>query len=325
MDWKHVMRAWGKTLNGEKPSLSIEITRECPLRCTGCYAYEDNHVGAGLNLRQLQDKKGEALVKGILQIADEYRPLHLTLVGGDPLVRFRELCVVLPLLAQRGIHVQVVTSAFREIPREWAEIPRLNLVVSVDGLREEHDIRRRPATYDRILKNIIGHHISIHCTITGQMMKRKGYLDDFLAFWTPRPEIKRVWFSIFTPQKGATDPEILSPGERLQTVHELLRLRSLYAKLDMNEHVIQEFLKPPASPEECIFAQTTHTISADLKSKIVPCQFGGQPDCSQCGCLASMGLAAVGHHAIGMGMTAGDVYRISAAVGKSVMGRKRAA
>jgi len=325
MDWKDVVRAWGKTLGGGRPSLSIEITRECPLRCTGCYAYEDDHVGAGLNLRQLQDKKGEALVKGVLDIVDEYRPLHVSLVGGDPLVRFRELCVLLPLLSQRGIHVQVVTSAFREIPREWAEIARLNVVVSVDGLPAEHDIRRRPATYDRILKNILGHHISIHCTITGQMMKRKGYLEDFLAFWTPRAEIRRVWFSIFTPQVGATDLEILSAGERVQTVHELLRLRTLYPKLDMNELVIKEFLTPPASPEECIFAQTTHTVSADLKTKIVPCQFGGQPDCSQCGCLASMGLAAVGHHPIGMGMTAGDVYRISAAVGKAVTRHKRAA
>jgi MoaA/NifB/PqqE/SkfB family radical SAM enzyme len=325
MNWKDVVRAWGKTLNGERPSLSIEITRECPLRCTGCYAYEEGHVGNGLNLRQLQDKRGEALVNGVLDIVDEYRPLHLSLVGGDPLVRFRELCVLLPILAQRGIHVQVVTSAFREIPQEWADIPRLNLVVSIDGLQPEHDIRRRPATYDRILKNIIGHHVSIHCTITGQMMKRKGYLEDFLAFWTPRPEIKRVWFSIFTPQKGATDPEILTPGERLQTVHELLRLRKLYPKLDMHESAIKEFLKPPASPEECIFAQTTHTISADLKSKITPCQFGGQPDCSQCGCVASMGLAAVGHHSLGLGITAGDIFHVSAAVGNAIKNRKRVA
>jgi MoaA/NifB/PqqE/SkfB family radical SAM enzyme len=325
MNWKDVFRTWGKTLTGGKPSLSIEITRECPLRCTGCYAYEEDHVGTGMNLRQLHDKQGEALVNGILEIVDRYRPLHLSLVGGDPLVRFRELCVLLPLLAQRGIHVQIVTSAFREIPREWAAIPRLNIVVSVDGLQPEHDMRRRPATYDRILKNISGHQVSIHCTITGQMMKRARYLEDFLAFWTPRPEIKRVWFSIFTPQKAATGPEILSPDERRQTVGEMLRLRGLYRKLDMNELVIKEFLTPPASPQECIFAQTTHTISADLKSKIVPCQFGGQPDCSQCGCMASMALAAVGHRPIGMGVTAGDVYRISAAAGNAVRKRKGAA
>jgi MoaA/NifB/PqqE/SkfB family radical SAM enzyme len=325
INWRDVVRAWGKTLKGEYPSLSIEITRECPLRCTGCYAYEDDHVGAGLNLRQLQDKKGEALVQGVLEIVDRDRPLHLSLVGGDPLVRFRELCVLLPLLSRRGIDVQVVTSAFREIPKEWASIPRLNIVVSIDGLQPEHDIRRKPATYERILKNISGHQITIHCTITSHMTKRAGYLDDFLAFWAPRREIKRVWFSIFTPQQGARDAEILSAGERLQTAHEMLRLRTVYSKLDMNEMVIKEFLRPPASPQECIFAQTTRTVSADLKTEIVPCQFGGQPDCSQCGCLASMGLAAVGHHAIGIGVTAGNVYRVSAAAGKVVNKLKRAA
>jgi MoaA/NifB/PqqE/SkfB family radical SAM enzyme len=321
MNWRDVVRAWGKTLSGEKPSLSIEITRECPLRCTGCYAYEEGHVGEGLNLRQLRDRKGTDMVNGVLAVVDKYGPLHLSLVGGDPLVRFRELCVLLPLLSERGIYVQVVTSAFREIPKEWASIPRLNIVVSIDGLQPEHDIRRRPATYDRILKNIAGHQISVHCTITGQMMKRSGYLDDFLAFWTPKPEVKRVWFSMFTPQVGSTVSEILSPDERRQTVREMLRLRARYPKLDMNESVIKEFLRPPASPQECIFAQTTHTISADLTTRILPCQFGGRPDCSQCGCVASMGLAAVGHRSIGMGITAGDVFRVSAAVGRA--GRKR--
>jgi len=323
INWRDVVQAWGKTLRGEKPSLSIEITRECPLRCTGCYAYEEGHVGEGLNLRQLRDKKGTDMVNGVLAVVDQYRPLHLSLVGGDPLVRFRELCVLLPLLSERGIHVQVVTSAFREIPKEWADIPRLNIVVSIDGLQPEHDIRRRPATYDRILKNIAGHQISVHCTITGQMMKRSGYLDDFLAFWTPKPEVKRVWFSIFTPQVGSTESEILSPEERRQTVREMLRLRAHYPKLDMNEQVIKEFLSPPASPQECIFAQTTHTISADLTTRILPCQFGGQPDCSQCGCVASMGLAAIGHRSIGMGITAGDVFRVSAAVGRAVRKRKQ--
>jgi hypothetical protein len=105
----------------------------------------------------------------------------------------------------------------------------------------------------------------------------------------------------------------------------MLRLRRLYPKLDMHESAIKEFLKPPASPQECIFAQTTHTISADLKTKITPCQFGGQPDCSQCGCVASMGLAAVGHHAVGLGITAGDIFHVSAAVGNRITKRRRVA
>src|SRR6516162_6470465 len=115
-----VLQAWTTILAGRRPSLSIELTRECPLRCPGCYAYEDAHLGSlGVTLRQLSDSKGSSLVQGVLRLVDEHRPLHLSLVGGDPLVRYRELLELLPELDRRGIHVQLVTSAFREIPKQW--------------------------------------------------------------------------------------------------------------------------------------------------------------------------------------------------------------
>ena len=324
MKTSEVIQAWKSVLSGRRPSLAIEITRECPLRCPGCYAYEEGHVG-GLSLRQLQDKRGDDLVQGVLALVDEHRPLHLSLVGGDPLVRHREVTRLLPMLANRGIYVQVVTSAFRQIPPEWADIERFNIVVSIDGLQPEHDARRKPATYARILENIRGHQVIVHCTITGQMMKRPSYLQDFTEFWSAKPEIRKIWMSIFTPQVGATGPEILKPQERVQAVKELLGLRQLFPKLDMPEGLLQEFLHPPESPEVCVFAQTTHTISADLKSKITPCQFGGTPDCSQCGCFASMGLAAVGNHKLALGLTAGDIYWASNSISKILPRNKRAA
>jgi sulfatase maturation enzyme AslB (radical SAM superfamily) len=279
----------------------------------------------GLNLRQLHDKRGDDLVQGVLALVDEYRPLHLSLVGGDPLVRYRDVTRLLPLLEDRGIYVQVVTSAFRQIPEEWAHIQRLNIVVSIDGLQPEHDQRRKPATYDRILESIRGHQVTVHCTITGQMMKRESYLEQFIEFWSAKPEIRKIWMSMFTPQMGATGPEILTGKERVQAVNELFRLRRFFPKLDMPEGLIQEFLRPPESPDACIFAQTTHTISADLKSKVTPCQFGGNPDCSQCGCVASMGLAAVGNHKVALGITAGDIYWASNSISRALPRKKHAA
>jgi MoaA/NifB/PqqE/SkfB family radical SAM enzyme len=313
-----VLQAWGRTLMGRVPALSIEITRECPLRCPGCYAYEEHHIAGPLTLRQITDSKGDELVSRVLAVVDHYKPLHLSIVGGDPLVRYRELEALVPQLLQRGTHVQVVTSAFRQIPAAWAGMEKVNVVVSIDGLQPEHDVRRTPATYERILKSIAGHKVTVHCTITGQMMKRPGYLDEFLRFWTPREEIKKVWFSMFTPQVGDVAPEILTPAERQAAIHELLALRLVYPKLDMPEGLVKEFLTPPKSPAECIFAQTTETITADLKTKIKPCQFGGNPDCSQCGCVASMGLAAVGHYKLLGPITAGGVFRTSVKVGKAV-------
>lgn len=311
-----VFHAWAAILSGRAPSLSIEITKECPLRCPGCYAFDPAHLGGAETLRELSDFKGSELVSRVLAVIDEHRPLHVSFVGGDPMVRYRELELLLPAIEARGVHCQIVTSAFRVLPADWMKLKRLNFVVSIDGLPREHDARRKPATYERILKNIAGTKITVHCTITAQIVERPGYLDEFLAFWSGRPETKRVWFSIFTPQTGATDSEILTGSQRLSVIAELRRLRIKYPVLDMPDSVIDEILSPPNSPAECIFARTTKTISADLKTRIVPCQFGGQPDCKQCGCIASAGLAAIGHYKLMGSLTAGDVFMASDRVGK---------
>ncbi|HTD97080.1 MAG TPA: radical SAM protein [Edaphobacter sp.] len=317
MKTTEVLQAWSSILSGHRPSLSIEITKECPLRCPGCYAFDPAHLGGETELRQLSDFKGDDLVRNILAVIDREKPLHVSLVGGDPLVRYRELEMLLPEIDARNIHVQVVTSAFRVIPAEWSRFSRLNIVVSIDGLQPEHDERRKPATYERILKNIAAAKVTIHSTITGLTADRPGYLEEFLRFWSARPEINKIWFSLFTPQRGATGPEILTPEQRAFVVQDLLRLRPLYPILDMHESLIREILSPPSSPDDCIFARTTHTLSADLRTKITPCQFGGDPDCSQCGCIASMGLAAVGHHRVLAGLTAGHLFRISDRMGET--------
>ena len=323
---QEILQAWGRILKGERPSLSLEITRECPLRCPGCYAYDAAHLSNGqpgnaVTLRDLHDLKGRALIDRVIAIVDRMRPLHLSIVGGDPLVRYRELLVLMPMLLERGIHVQLVTSAFREIPREWVGLPRLTIAVSIDGLEPEHDARRAPATYQRILRNIAGQRVTVHCTITGQMMKRPGYLAEFLEFWTPRPEIEKVWFSMFTPQIGDDLPEMLTREERHCAVNELIALRRLYPKLNMPEAMLREFLNPPKSPADCVFARTTTSISADLETLVTPCQFGGNPDCSSCGCIASMGLAAIGNYRLAGILPVGWLLRGSIAVGNTRRGR----
>ncbi|MCY7377063.1 MAG: radical SAM protein [Pyrinomonadaceae bacterium] len=190
-----VIKAWGRILTGRQPSLSIEITRECPLRCPGCYAYEPEHLQeTGQNLRSVSDYKGDDLINKVLELVREHRPLHLSIVGGEPLVRFRELNILLPQLSAMGISVQLVTSAVREIPKAWNKIENLTIVVSIDGLPPEYDARCQSATYERILRNIAEHRITVHCTVTGQTANRPGYYEKFLNFWSEREEVRRVCF-----------------------------------------------------------------------------------------------------------------------------------
>lgn len=309
---------WGRILTGATPALSIEITRECPLRCPGCYAYGADHLGGDLTLRQVRDFKGQALVDGVIALVDQHRPLHVSIVGGEPLVRYRELNTLLPILSARAIHVQLVTSAVREIPSEWRSLPLLSIVVSVDGLQPEHDARRAPATYDRILKHTAGHQVTVHCTVTRQQIHRPGYLEEFLKFWSPREETVKIWMSLYTPQFGETSAERLTPADRLRVVADLRALRVRYPKLQAPRGLLDAYAHPPQSPEACVFARTTRSISADLTTRITPCQFGGAPDCANCGCIASAGLAAVARHRLFGFLRVGSILEASLRTGAAV-------
>jgi MoaA/NifB/PqqE/SkfB family radical SAM enzyme len=321
MKHANIFRAWGRILSGSHPTLSIEITRECPLACPGCYAYDPQHLGEIGPLRSLADFRGQALVDGVLALVREHRPIYVSIVGGEPLVRARELDILLPQLSRMGVTVQLVTSAVRAIPPAWKRIPALWVVVSIDGLQPDHDRRRAPATYERILKNIEGHSIAVHCTLTRQMACRARAFEQFIEFWSHRPEVRQIWFSLYTPQRGEQAEEILTPQDRARVLDELAGLRAMFPKMNLPDMAIDGYRRPPASPAECIFARTTLSLTADLKSPITPCQFGGDPDCSQCGCMASAMLETVGAYRVLGVMPLRTVYEASDRIGR-VAGRR---
>jgi MoaA/NifB/PqqE/SkfB family radical SAM enzyme len=284
---KNILESWSKVLRGHTPILSIEVTRECPLHCPGCYAYGSNHLGGDVTLRELNDKRGDDLVRGVLGLVRRHKPLQVTLVGGEPMVRHHELSRILPELCGRGIHTMVVTSGVIPIPEEWMRLPHLTVAVSVDGLPEHHNVRRYPATYERILSNIAGRLVNIHWTLTAPMLERRGYLEEYVRFWSERGEVRSIWVSLYSPQRGEKSPERLSAAQRERIAVELPRLRGFYPKLLTPYGYAQALLHPPASPQDCTFSRLSKNYSADLKTHVEPCVFGGDPDCSNCGCSAS--------------------------------------
>ena len=310
--------AWGSILSGRAPMMSIEITRECPLSCPGCYAYGESHLGGEKKLTDLSDLRGEALVAGVLAVVKKHRPRHVSLVGGEPMIRHRELSRILPALSKQNIFTLVVTSGIIPIPAEWMGLHRSRVAVSIDGLPEHHDPRRKPATYNRILQNIRDREVNIHWTITGPMMKRPGYLEEYVAFWQARPEVNRIWVSLYSPQQGEHTPEMLTKEERQQVARELPGLRESYPKLLMSPGIGQALLEPPQNPRECLFSKMSTNYSADLVTRVEPCIFGGTPDCSQCGCIVSSGLHHVQKIKVVGPLKIGHLVRTSTAIGSLV-------
>jgi hypothetical protein len=166
------------------------------------------------------------------------------------------------------------------------------MVVSVDGLAPEHDRRRSPATYERILKHIAPHRMTVHCTVTRPMLARPGYLAEFSRFWSDRREVRKIWFSIYTPQQDEQSDERLRLRDRELLLDELSAAAE-FPKVELPRFVLDGYRHPPMSPEECTFARLTTCLSADLETRITPCQFGGKPVCTECGCFASAAMHGI--------------------------------
>jgi MoaA/NifB/PqqE/SkfB family radical SAM enzyme len=310
-------RGWWQILSGNVPLLSIEITRECPLSCPGCYAYGDSHLGNGLTLRELSDLRGDELVEGVLGLVRRHRPLHVSLVGGEPMIRHRELDRILPALSAMNIFTMVVTSGVIAVPAQWMEIPRTRVAVSVDGLPEHHDVRRKPATYERILHNIEGRKINVHWVITRPMLKRSGYLEEYVAFWNARPEVDHIWVSLYSPQIGEESAERLTLEDRERIAKELPPLSANYPKLLIPEGMARAFVSPPKNPQSCLFAKMSVNYSADFKTHVEPCVFGGNPDCSNCGCSISSALHWIEDIKVAGPLRVGHLVNASLSIGSA--------
>jgi MoaA/NifB/PqqE/SkfB family radical SAM enzyme len=310
-----LVAAWGTILKGHAPLLSIEITRECPLHCPGCYAYGDDHLGGQTTLRDVHDYRGDDLVHRVIGLVKKHRPLHISLVGGEPLVRHRELSLILPELSRMGKFVLVVTSAVIPIPLEWMKLDRLTVAVSIDGLPAEHDVRRTPATYERILRNIEGRRVNVHTTVTQQMLESPSYMEEFLGYWNARPELHRLWLSLYTPQLGEESAEKIKPESRRQLVEQLPELHRKFPKLLMTSEYADALLDPPKNPSDCMFSRFSVNYTADLATRVEPCIFGGKPDCTNCGCAVSSGFHGIRNKKLAGPLKIGNLVGVSEAIG----------
>jgi hypothetical protein len=149
-------------------------------------------------------------------------------------------------------------------------------------------------------------------------VRRAGYLEEFLASWQGNVNTRLIWVSMYTPQIGELSTERLSASDRENLIADIRRLRPVFSKLQAPDQMLEAFSNPPSSPSDCTFALTTECFSSDLERRITPCQFGGNPDCANCGCVASAGLEAIARHRLPAGLRVRDLFDASLAVGRSV-------
>ena len=96
---------------GAVRSISLDLTHECNLRCTGCYYFEeemDNLVDQTLNL----DKAFNELVQQEMKRGTNF----VTIVGGEPALRFDRLKIIYD-----NFNMNVATNGLVQIPYHGLE------------------------------------------------------------------------------------------------------------------------------------------------------------------------------------------------------------
>ena len=154
-------------------------------------------------------------------------------------------------------------------------------------------------------------------------MERPGYLDDYLALWSARPEVDRIWPSLYTPQVGEDSPQMLTPQQRREFARQAPILKARYPALLMTPGIAAAMATPPASPQECVFSRVSVNYSADLTTRVEPCFYGGNPDCSQCGCAVTAGLHWIGSRRLLGSLTASHVMEASITTGRGASSAHR--
>jgi hypothetical protein len=158
----------------------------------------------------------------------------------------------------------------------------------------------------------------VHWTITAQMLTRNDYLEEYVRFWSECEAVRHIWVSLYSPQMGEKSAECLNPQQREQVADELARLHRVYPKLLTPEGYTKALLHPPATPQDCTFSRMSKNYSADLTTRIEPCVFGGDPDCSQCGCSVSAAAHWVSEYSVAGPLKAKHLLRPSMAIGNTL-------
>lgn len=132
--------------DGTSPNVLIwDVTFACPLRCSHCYTESGRRPPRNLSHEEML-KVTDALLS--------FRPLQITLCGGEPLTVPR-IVEVVHRFAAAGVKVLLYTSGWSvpaRIVRELAPVIG-KIVVSVDGATADvHDrIRGRARSFDRAM------------------------------------------------------------------------------------------------------------------------------------------------------------------------------
>ena len=213
-----LVSAWGRILRRLHPGAFHRDHPGVPAAVPGLLRLRRRAPAAARRrCAQLGDYKGDELVERTLALVREHRPLHLSIIGGEPLVRFRELDEILPACWPPG-HLHAGRHQ-----RRAADPGR----VGRDPEAEDRGVDRRPAARTRCAARAGDLRADPEAHRGGADHRAlHGHAPAGAAARLParvRAHVvggarvtRQIWVSLYTPQIGEVSEERLTPELRAQ-------------------------------------------------------------------------------------------------------------
>jgi MoaA/NifB/PqqE/SkfB family radical SAM enzyme len=262
---------------------SIDVSKECNLRCRHCYFFEQDYEGelaVGEWIAKLEELRRTTS-------RTEFPFFQCTWVGGEPLIRKD--------LIERGRkyfrHNTVVTNGTIPLP-DWRDV---HFYISIDGDEETHEyIRKKKGIYKRAMRNV-AEHPELDVTIAYCITKDNVHcIEQAVKDWA-EAGASHMTFDFYTPIETIEEPLFLPLAERDFALDMLLSLKRIYGEFFVLPERVFRLMKSDVCKQvtdHCLFSTHSFAFGPDGTPK-EKCMMGPKADCDRCGCVVPFYLASL--------------------------------
>ncbi len=273
---------------------SIDVTKDCNLRCSHCYFFEGSE-GAAPAYEATPQLAVEAWIEKLEHLKAttsrvDFPFFQCTWVGGEPLMRRQ--------LIEQGRRFfkynTVVTNGTIPLP-DW---PDVSWYISIDGDQEIHEkIRRKSGIYAKAIKNVADHP-GLSVTIAYCITRANAHcLEQAVIDWAAAGA-RHMTFDFYTPIGDMCDGDdslFLPLAERDVVLDRLLELKRIYGDFFVLPERAFRLMKSDISrqvTDNCLFSTKAFAFGPDGVQK-EKCMMGPKADCDRCGCVVPFYLASL--------------------------------
>lgn len=268
--------ALGPAVPGALPGhllLQWHITERCNLRCAHCY--QEDVAGQEPDWEGLLDvaRQFRDLVAEVSRRRERPATAHVTVTGGEPLVR-ADCLALLRHLSAEGWSLAVLSNGTlvdRALARELAAL-RLGFVqVSVEGGRQTHERIRGPGTFAqavRGLRELVRLGVPTMISFTARADNYREFPQ--VAALGRRLGVGRVWADRMIPLGRGEADQVLTPEQTREFVGTLAQERRRRGRTEIAAHRALQFIAAGGTPYRCEAGRSLITVLPD--GTVCPCR-----------------------------------------------------